>query len=325
MIGKVLGEMRYKAWGETRYAAGDSLTDFAYTGQRQEPDLGFYYYKARWYDPALGRFMQADTIVPEAGNPMALDRYGYALNNPLAYTDSSGHWPCGDRPYCPGDWFDERLINFGSALLDPDSWDPIQQEKNQIMVEQGSGIFLDFAPIVGDIKGFIEVFTGVDIVTGDELGAWRVLGLIGISEFRNLRYLRHLDNSMFQSLLSFGSKHGDEIRAVFRSIDTDTVIRAMTDRSGRQIILTAGNRHRGLRHIIGRHFIGDIPGAFTTSFSNKIKVGDVVNLVADTIRNGERALDVETGYYVYRWYDKSHGWITSVVNQTGEVISAFPE
>ncbi len=89
--GNVVGEMRYKAWGEARYTSGASPTTFAYTGQRQEPDLGFYYYKVRWYDPALGRFMQADTIVPEAGNPMALDRYSYANNNPIKHIDPRGH------------------------------------------------------------------------------------------------------------------------------------------------------------------------------------------------------------------------------------------
>jgi RHS repeat-associated protein len=93
--GNLVGEMRYKAWGETRYISGTTPTDFNYTGQRQEQDLGFYYYKARWYDPALGRFMQADTIVPEPGNPMALDRYAYTRNNPTANIDPSGQCDIG--------------------------------------------------------------------------------------------------------------------------------------------------------------------------------------------------------------------------------------
>jgi len=46
----------------------------------------------RWYDPALGHFAQADTIIPGAGNSSAWDRYAYTLNNPLRYTDPSGHW-----------------------------------------------------------------------------------------------------------------------------------------------------------------------------------------------------------------------------------------
>jgi hypothetical protein len=65
---------------------------------------------ARWYDPALGRWLQADSIVPEPGNPQALNRYTYVYNNPLRYTDPSGHWIFeggpGD-PYFIGPWLYE--------------------------------------------------------------------------------------------------------------------------------------------------------------------------------------------------------------------------
>ncbi len=40
--------------------------------------------------------MQADTIVPEPGNPMSLNRYIYAEGNPVKYTDPSGHVACAD-------------------------------------------------------------------------------------------------------------------------------------------------------------------------------------------------------------------------------------
>lgn len=48
-----------------------------------------YFYNARWYDSALGRFAQADTIVP--GGVQGLDRYAYVNNNAVRYTDPSGH------------------------------------------------------------------------------------------------------------------------------------------------------------------------------------------------------------------------------------------
>jgi len=51
----------------------------------------YYLYDARWYDPTLGRFAQADTIVPRAGSPQSFNRYSYSLSNPLKYTDPSGH------------------------------------------------------------------------------------------------------------------------------------------------------------------------------------------------------------------------------------------
>lgn len=50
-----------------------------------------YYYNARWYDPTIGRFLQADTIVPGPTNPQAFNRYSYVSNNPVNYTDPSGH------------------------------------------------------------------------------------------------------------------------------------------------------------------------------------------------------------------------------------------
>jgi hypothetical protein len=49
------------------------------------------YYGARYYDATLGRFVQADTVVPNPGNPQDLNRYAYVRNNPLRYVDPSGH------------------------------------------------------------------------------------------------------------------------------------------------------------------------------------------------------------------------------------------
>ena len=92
-----MAELRYKPWGENRYTSPAATpTTYRFTGQRQEAGLGgvegMYYYGARWYDPATGRFLAADTIVPEPGNPQALNRYSYGLSNPLKYTDPTGHW-----------------------------------------------------------------------------------------------------------------------------------------------------------------------------------------------------------------------------------------
>jgi RHS repeat-associated protein len=87
--GTKIGELRYKAWGETRFSSGNLGTDYRYTGQREEAGFGLYYYRARWYDPLLGRFAQADTLVPGVA-PIDLDRYSYARENPLRFADPSG-------------------------------------------------------------------------------------------------------------------------------------------------------------------------------------------------------------------------------------------
>jgi RHS repeat-associated protein len=85
--GEPVGELRYRAFGATRFATGEPGTDYRYTGQREMSGIGLYYYRARWFDPALGRFVQADT----AG---AGDRYAYVRNNPIRYSDPTGHRAC---------------------------------------------------------------------------------------------------------------------------------------------------------------------------------------------------------------------------------------
>jgi hypothetical protein len=48
--------------------------------------------QARYYLPSAGRFISADTIVPDPTNPQQFNRYTYVLNNPLRYTDPTGHY-----------------------------------------------------------------------------------------------------------------------------------------------------------------------------------------------------------------------------------------
>jgi RHS repeat-associated protein len=101
------GWQLYKAWGEKRYPSGASglPTTYRYTGQRQESSLGgadgLYYYGARWYDPALGRFTQPDTIIPESSQgTQAWDRLAYVNNNPVNYNDPTGQC-AGPGGECP--------------------------------------------------------------------------------------------------------------------------------------------------------------------------------------------------------------------------------
>jgi hypothetical protein len=46
----------------------------------------------RWYDAQLGRWISADSIVPDPANPQSLNRFMYVLGNPLRYTDPTGHF-----------------------------------------------------------------------------------------------------------------------------------------------------------------------------------------------------------------------------------------
>ncbi|GAB4262574.1 MAG: hypothetical protein Kow0080_00040 [Candidatus Promineifilaceae bacterium] len=53
--------------------------------------LGLYYYNARYFAPGLGRFISADTFIPDPTSPQSLNRYAYSLNSPINFNDPTGH------------------------------------------------------------------------------------------------------------------------------------------------------------------------------------------------------------------------------------------
>ena len=51
------------------------------------------------YDATAGRFISADTMIPEQQGVQAWDRYAYTSNNPIRYTDPTGHGNCEEDGY----------------------------------------------------------------------------------------------------------------------------------------------------------------------------------------------------------------------------------
>ncbi|MBN1621155.1 MAG: discoidin domain-containing protein [Endomicrobiales bacterium] len=81
----------YEPFGATYETTGSEDTSWKFTGQREDASSGLYYYNARYYDPALGTFIQPDTLIQSPYDPQTLNRYTYCRNNPVRYVDPSGH------------------------------------------------------------------------------------------------------------------------------------------------------------------------------------------------------------------------------------------
>ena len=116
-------------------------TRLGFTGQRQDHRNDLIHFPARSYDPQLGRFLQPDPVVPAPADPQALNRYSYVRNNPLKYTDPSGHG-----------WFSK----FGAAIL------------------QAVGIIL--APFTAGASLYLTAagiaWSGVQAAQAGQLGTW---------------------------------------------------------------------------------------------------------------------------------------------------------
>ncbi|WP_137940221.1 RHS repeat-associated core domain-containing protein [Chitinivorax sp. B] len=75
---------QFDAWGNRLNGQGD-IPQYGYTGR--EPDVaGLVYYRARWYDPSIGRFTQRDPIGLQGG----INQYGYVDADPINLVDPYG-------------------------------------------------------------------------------------------------------------------------------------------------------------------------------------------------------------------------------------------
>ncbi|WP_017495376.1 RHS repeat-associated core domain-containing protein [Flavobacterium sp. WG21] len=96
--GAIVEKRLFDAWGavlKVQNGAGTDLglltvLDRGYTGHEHLQSIGIINMNGRLYDPKLHRFLQPDNFVQDPANTQNYNRYGYVLNNPLKYTDSSG-------------------------------------------------------------------------------------------------------------------------------------------------------------------------------------------------------------------------------------------
>ena len=100
----------YVPFGETTAPTSEA---YKFTGKEEDPETSLYYYGARYYDPQLGRFISADTVVQAPNDPQTLNRYSYCRNNPLSYTDPTGHSFWGDV----GDFFKSVFTGIVGAAV----------------------------------------------------------------------------------------------------------------------------------------------------------------------------------------------------------------
>lgn len=125
----------YKPYGEIAETVGRDVVKYKFNTHELDAESGMYYYNARYYDSNIGRFITADTVVPNPGKSQLMNRYMYVAGNPVTMND-----PDGQKPTWQWDIYAER----GLA-----AWTQQQQIEEQK------------SPLVQMCKSLINSFTGI--------------------------------------------------------------------------------------------------------------------------------------------------------------------
>jgi RHS repeat-associated protein len=90
MQGRTAARYEVDAFGNITAADNALKNPFVFTAREYERDLGIYYYRARYYDPTVGRFLAKDPDVGSLSDPLTLNLYAYVNNSPTRYRDPLG-------------------------------------------------------------------------------------------------------------------------------------------------------------------------------------------------------------------------------------------
>ena len=95
--GNIKASYTYNAWGEILSATGDmaDINPLRYRGYYFDSDTGLYYLKARYYDPQLCRFINADGYASTGQGILGSNMFAYCKNNPVNKYDPNGNSPLG--------------------------------------------------------------------------------------------------------------------------------------------------------------------------------------------------------------------------------------
>ena len=91
--GVVVATYLYNAWGELLSSSGTlaGINPLRYRGKFYDVSIGLYYLNSRFYDPVIGRFVNADAFLSTGQGFLGLNAFAYCLNNPVMRIDPSGY------------------------------------------------------------------------------------------------------------------------------------------------------------------------------------------------------------------------------------------
>jgi RHS repeat-associated protein len=162
--GNIVQSYVYSAFGEIVTQDGSLPNSYTYTGREHDPESGLYYYRARYYDAKVGRFLQTDPIGYAGGD---VNMYAYVANNPVNWVDPTGLCP-GDKKKCIENFLRQNYGDFVANTLVP-QFSAISIVTNFADYAKGSAISLGAK---GVLVGLPALLSKIATTTGNNLAAY---------------------------------------------------------------------------------------------------------------------------------------------------------
>jgi RHS repeat-associated protein len=117
---------------QVRYSEYQYDPETEYKDASNNTVTGLYYLNARHYDPGTARFLETDTYTGDSSDPLSLNLYTYCHNEPMMYTDPTGHYP-GETEYLK-----DTILSY-----DPNKYDPEVETLQKDLNFLGSSLKVD--------------------------------------------------------------------------------------------------------------------------------------------------------------------------------------
>ncbi|WP_228486487.1 RHS repeat-associated core domain-containing protein [Paludibaculum fermentans] len=176
------------------------------TGKERDAETGLDYFGARYFSGAQGRFTSPDPIMASAkvSNPQSWNRYSYAFNNPLRFTDPTGMYVCeGTADQC------KQFEKSRAAILKSKDGDAVRAAKAYGKAGEKNGVSVGFADKLNDRGGTVSrVGGGLEVDPNNE-GHFRA----------TLNVMIQSDNIGNQETIAHEGSHVADYQDFVKSID----------------------------------------------------------------------------------------------------------